>query len=161
MISSIHCFTAYAVRDATLGKKAVRADNTEVPVHLWDVRISGSQPAIDIDPRPFRVFANLDISYFSVPLTSIPLMSSGRNLERTATRCLGDQWMAGLLNSAGDYMAFKTFFGMLTIQTFSSTKNGSKTYYFCFPIFYRKMVRDGCKPFMESELPHIPADELQ
>jgi hypothetical protein len=35
-----------AVRDTTIGKKAVRADDAAVPVTLWDMRIAGSQPEV-------------------------------------------------------------------------------------------------------------------
>jgi 2-methylaconitate cis-trans-isomerase PrpF len=33
-----------SVDDATIGKKAVKADDAEVPVYLWDMRIRGDQP---------------------------------------------------------------------------------------------------------------------
>lgn len=39
--------TMNAVREATIGKKAVREDDAGVPVMLWDMRVRGSQPLAD------------------------------------------------------------------------------------------------------------------
>lgn len=44
---------------------------------------------------------------------------------------------------------------------FFEYKGGSKTYYFRFPIFYRKMVRDGCRIHYEKPGPTNSASQLQ
>ena len=51
--------TLEAVREATIGKKAVRADDAAVPVTLWDMRILGDRPLEDCT-KASRGFGLLD-----------------------------------------------------------------------------------------------------
>jgi hypothetical protein len=38
--------TLEAIKDATIGKKAVKSDDAEVPTHLWDDRIKATVPEV-------------------------------------------------------------------------------------------------------------------
>jgi hypothetical protein len=144
--------TLEAVREATIGKKAVRADDAAVPVTLWDMRILGDQPLED-RTKAFTGFRAFGRRMFLRAIYSDCI----DELEKE----FGAAWphMARTIDGRMTKLAWRlqgiqNLLWYADNTNFFEYKDGSKTYYFRFPMYYRKMVRDGCPIFFESPGPN-------
>jgi hypothetical protein len=154
-----------AIRDTTIGKKAVRADDAEVPVTLWNMRVRGDQPetrrsqafsgfrsfgrrlfqrAIYLDCME-QVVSQFGEDWYTRSTEELPRVSPDGKWTK-----LG--WILNGIRNLLWYVDNTNFFEYTT---------GSKTYYFRFPIFYRTMVRDGVKVHFEKPGPVVPRHQLE
>lgn len=151
-----------AVRDTTIGKKAVRADDAAVPVTLWDMRIAGSQPEV-ARTKAFTGFRSFGRRLFH---RAIYLDC----MEQVAAE-FGSDWFARDLQRVDDKGKWTKLGWMLSgirnlmwhvdNTNFFEYSSGSKTYYFRYPIFYKKMVRDGCPIHFEKPGPRLSKSDLK
>jgi hypothetical protein len=137
----------------------VRADDDEVLVTLWNMRITTSCPVKDqtIAFRGFREFGwHVFLRAISTDCRDI-LCEEFEPDWTEAPRMQNDK-----LTKLGWHMqGIRNLIWHVDHTNFFEYKFSSKTYYFHFPIFYRKMVRDGCPIFMEAAGPELPPKELK
>jgi hypothetical protein len=141
-----------AVDDATIGKKAVKADDAEVPVYLWDMRIRGANPEArkSIALNGFRAFG--------LQLFRRALYLDCR--ERLISR-FGANWSAlprrkpsGRFTSVGKEVdAISNILWHANEANWFEYLSGSRLHYFRFPIRYRRAARDGEEIRFETEGP--------
>eukprot|EP00804_Cyclotella_cryptica_P021990 CCRYP_000920-RA/>CCRYP_000920-RA protein AED:0.38 eAED:-0.41 QI:0/0/0/1/0/0/2/0/602 len=149
------------IRDTTIGKKAVRSDNTEVPVSLWDIRIK-TDSTID-RTKVFTAFRNYWRRLFQRYLYL--------DFLATIWEEFGDNWFNNPTlkrSENGQHTKLGHLISGATNALFYANKtnffeylSGSKTFYFRFPVFHRKMTRDGAKLFFEKPGPKLTPRQLE
>jgi hypothetical protein len=141
-----------AVDDATIGKKAVKEDDAEVPVYLWDMRIRGAHPEEKkaVALNGFRAFG-LQLFRRALYLDCI---------DRLVAR-FGDNWSSlprrkpsGRFTSVGKEVdALTNILWHANEANWFEYLSGSRLHYFRFPIRYRRAARDGEDIRFETEGP--------
>jgi hypothetical protein len=141
-----------AVDDATIGKKAVKADNAEVSVYLWDMRIRGAHPEEKkaVALNGFRAFG-LQLFKRALYLDCI---------DRLVSR-FGDNWSSlprrkpsGRFTSVGKEVdAITNILWHANEANWFEYLSGSRLHYYRFPIRYRRAARDGEEIRFETEGP--------
>ena len=150
------------VRDTTIGKKAVRSDDAEVPVSLWDIRISTESPVEDRSKvftvlRKFwrRIFQR----YLYQDCVAVIRKEFGQDwyADPTLKRVdKGQYTKLGYLISGATNALFYT-----DNTNFFEYLSGSKTFYFRFPVFHQKMIRDGATLYFEKPGPKLSPWKLE
>ena len=149
------------IRDTTIGKKAVRSDDAQVPVSLWDIRIK-TDSTLD-RTKVFTAFRNywrrLFQRYLYLDFLATIREEFGENWfnDPTLKRSENGQHtkLGHLLSGATNAL----FYANNT--NFFEYLSGSKTFYFRFPVFHRKMIRDGAKLFFEKPGPKLTPRQLE
>ena len=150
--------TLSSIRDTTIGKKAVKADDAAVPEFLWNDRIhsggegSGKQEALTgfraFGLQLFRRALYLDcMEYLEMEYGSDwrESLNAGRLKERTA---------GGQLTQIGKELdAVRGILWHANETNWFEYLAGSRLHHFRFPIRYRKEARDGTKIYFETEGP--------
>lgn len=141
------------MEEATIGKKAVKADDAEVPIHLWDERVEkyceeGSRPEWI---REF--FRKRELSIFR------------RALYLDCLEYLEDTYGAGwgsldtkkgryrLTKVGRDRDAIRNILWHANETNFFEYHAGSRLHFFRWPEKYRKLARDGVPIMFETEGP--------
>ena len=139
------------IKEAKEFAKAVKADDAEVPVYLWNERIKSSANEEDRD-RALAGFRKFGLSLFI------------KALRRDAVQYLRDtygDWMGakrknndGTLTSLGkDLRGISHMLQHTTHTNWFEYLAGSRIIHFRFPLKYRDMARDGVPVFFEKEGP--------
>jgi hypothetical protein len=130
--------TLEAVRQATIGKKAVRDDDAALPVTLWDMRIRGDQPLAD-HTKAFSGFRTFGRRLF--------LRAIYNDCMETLAKEFGACWPlmprtvdGRMTKLAWRLQGIRNLLWSVDNTNFFEYKCCSKTYYFRFPLYYRKLV---------------------
>eukprot|EP00804_Cyclotella_cryptica_P010959 CCRYP_016684-RA/>CCRYP_016684-RA protein AED:0.10 eAED:0.14 QI:0/0/0/1/0.25/0/5/0/1241 len=146
-----------AVDDASIGKKAARADDAKVPVYLWNMRICGfeSEEERDKAANGFWLFGQ---SLFSSGLRRDCAYSLEQKYGLEADG--SPRWMSmprhkdGRLTELGwELQGIQNMMWHALETNLFKYICGSKTYHFRFPICYHSLARDGCKIYFERPGP--------
>jgi hypothetical protein len=135
--------TLESITDATIGNKAVKADDAEVPTHLWDGRIKASAPegagssldsCRELELRVFRCAL-----YLEYRLPCVNLRPDWNSMEQKKGRyCLNKlRRNADILWHASE-------------TSFFEYHAGSQLHFFRWPTKYKSMARDGIPIMFEK-----------
>jgi hypothetical protein len=144
--------TLEEITKATIGLKAVKADDAEVPVYLWDRRIVGDNPS----ERKQKALTGLRL--FGLRLFRRGLFKDCIDrLERKfgrAWRLLPLRTPSGKLTPvAKEKEALRHILWHATEATWFEYLRGSRIHHFRFPFRYQRMARDGVPIFFETPGP--------
>jgi hypothetical protein len=141
------------VEEAKALAKAVKADDAEIPIHLWNDRVKA--PGISKEKRDnalvglhklrFRLFRKSLLRDCSAYLES----AYGADWERKP--CQGKGGKRTKLDQDQD--AITNMLWHSTKTSWFEFNAGSRLVHFCFPDGYRKEARDGVKTFFERPGP--------
>ena len=156
--------TLASVRRATIGKKAVRADDADLPVYLWDNRIRkvhSTEERLQAVTTIVHAFRKGSKRVFHRAVCSDCIMciedEFGSDWQSLPRKQDNGKWtklgwrLDGIRNMLW-YVERTDFF---------EYHGGSKTHYFRFPIYYRRLVRDGWPVHFEKPGPSKPSRVLQ
>jgi hypothetical protein len=146
--------TLKAITKATIGLKAVKADDAEVPVYLWNMRSLGE------DPEEKKLTALAGFRKFGLRLF-------WRGLFKDCIARLKDKfgvaWNLMLLRTESGRLsrvgkekeAMRHLLWHATEASWFEYNRGSQVYHFRFPLRYQKMAGDGVPVFFEKPGPSI------
>ena len=140
------------IKFETIGQKATKADDAEVPVYLWNRRIIGE------NPEEAKVKAMSGYRIFGLRLFWRALKNDCIDVLR---KKFGPDWMSlprkgvdGNLTRVGKEVdAIKNLLWHATEASWFEYHSGSRIYHFRFPLRYQKIARDGVPIFFEKPGP--------
>ena len=140
------------IREEKSFAKAVKSDDAEVPVYLWNERIQDPSITTEQRDRALEIFRRFGYRWFM------------RGLRRDCSAFIeskhGSDWMtkprainAKLTSLGRDLKAMRNMLWHATHTNWFEYKAGSRLVHFRFPIKYRRVARDGVKCFFETPGP--------
>ena len=145
------------IAQATIGQKAVKADDAEVPVHLWNLRIiADTEPEmIALKEKALKGFRILGLRLFWRSLYKDCIDRLHRKFGR-AWPLMSQRTASGKLTRVGrEREAMSNLLWHSCNASWFEYHCGSRVYHFRFPLRYQKMARDGVKIFFEKPGPQI------
>jgi hypothetical protein len=138
-----------AIDEAKIGQKAVKADDAEVPVHLWDLRIIGPN-AEESKVKAIGGFRQFGLRMFWKGLF--------RDCIDRLYRKFGVKWHtmprkneSGKFTKLGKEVdAVQNLLWHATEANWFEYHAGSKVYYFRFPLRYQTIAQDGVPIYFEK-----------
>lgn len=140
--------------------KAVKADDAEVPVHLWDEKVFTSDYAKDLQPstEEQKLAAVATLRRFALKIYWKNLLKDC--LDRLRTNFGADWYTKPRSTSKGKSTLVQVEVHALSNVMWHATEadwfeyhRGSQLHYFRFPPIYQKMARDGVRVFFEKKGP--------
>eukprot|EP00984_Skeletonema_dohrnii_P009298 scaffold3548_cov79-Skeletonema_dohrnii-CCMP3373.AAC.5 len=135
--------------------KAVKADDAEVPTHIWDERVFKNDLKPSSDAQKEAAVATL--RRFGLGIYWKNLLGDCRERLRTN---FGQKWYNKSRSKHGKATELAVEVNALANVMWHATeadwfeyKRGSQIHYFRFPPIYQKMARDGVKVFFEKKGP--------
>jgi hypothetical protein len=142
------------VEEAKAFSKAVKADDAEVPMHLWNDRVS--IPGLPAETRNAaldgirRLAFRLFMSNLLTDCIQHMAESHGKNWSTKPRKVA----KGGTINELGrDRDAIANMLWHSTHTNWFEYNAGSRLIHFRFPKHYRKEARDGIRPFFEKSGP--------
>ena len=145
------------IAQATIGQKAVKADDAEVPVHLWNLRIiADTEPErIALKEVALKGFRKLGLRLFWRSLYKDCIDRLHRKFSR-AWPLMSQRTASGKLTRVGrEREAMSNLLWHACNASWFEYHCGSQVYHFRFPLRYQKMARDGVKIFFEKPGPQV------
>lgn len=146
--------TLEAITKATIGLKAVKADDAEVPTYLWDLRVLGPNP----EARKLKAMHGFRLFGQVVFLRCLRKDCTAR-LEHKfgrAWRFMSCTTPSGKLTRIGrEKEAIRNLLWHASHASWFEYHCGSHLYHFRFPIHYQRMARDGVPIYFEKPGPSI------
>lgn len=144
------------IEDAAIGKKAVRADDAEVPVHLWNSRIPESDRVKD-GHQALNGFRSFGLQLFrrALYLDCMEYLDTEYGSDWRSKLESGQLKLkssSGKLTELGRELdAVRGILWHANETNWFEYLSGSRLHHFRFPIRYRKEARDGTEIFFEKK----------
>jgi len=146
--------TLEQITKATIGLKAVKADDAKVPVYLWDRRIVGEDPT-SAKARALRGFRKFGLRMFWKCLWEDCRYRLHSKWGATWFNLPVRSKSGKLTNIGREREAMRNLLWHATEASWFEYKAGSRVYHFRFPIRYQRIARDGVPVFFEQPGPSV------
>lgn len=152
-----------SVEASTIGKKAVKADEAEVPVHLWDMRIARhltpeSKAKVEAlcpqcKARAWNGFREFGLRMFRKALYRDCMMYLETEFTRN-WKLMSTRSDSGKLTRLGKELeAIRNILWHACQASWFEYHRGSRVHHFRFPIRYRTIARDGVPIYFQKHGP--------
>eukprot|EP00956_Cyclotella_meneghiniana_P014553 scaffold21828_cov62-Cyclotella_meneghiniana.AAC.2 len=152
--------TLDSVAQVTIGKKAVKADDSKVPTFLWNSRIDGS--STDESLSGFRVMG-LQLFRRALYLDCMDYIEAeyGGNWKADLEAgVLRERNRNGKLTQLGKELeAVRNILWHANETNWFEYKSGSRLHHFRFPIRFRREARDGTRIYFETPGPSTKQEQ--